>query len=120
MRLAGLHLESEPSIEKGMLVTFHLKVHEYEKERLVAVCDANLCGKSVMHNGVKLNIQERFYGMESYNEAEALQEITKCTSLNAFGKNICDLLLKHKLVHPASIMWIEDGEETIGHVILVR
>ncbi|MHA2171831.1 MAG: DUF424 family protein [Candidatus Kariarchaeaceae archaeon] len=113
-------MEYEPSIEKGIMVTFHLKVHEYEKERLVAICDANLCGKSIIHNGVKLHIQERFYGMESYNEAEVLHEITKCTSLNAFGKKICELLLEHKLVHPASIMWIEDGDETVGHVILVR
>ncbi|MHA2091312.1 MAG: DUF424 family protein [Candidatus Kariarchaeaceae archaeon] len=113
-------MEYEPSIEKGIMVTFHLKVHEFDKERLVAICDAKLCGKSIIHNGVKLKIQERFYGMDSYNEAEVLQEITKCTSLNAFGKKICELLLKHKLVHPASIMWIEDGDETIGHVILVR
>jgi hypothetical protein len=95
-------------------------VHEFEKERLVAVCDAEVCGKSILHNGVKLKIQDRFYGDQHYTSDEVLIEVSKCTSLNAFGKNICELLIKHNIVHPATVLWIEEQGEKFGHVIVVQ
>lgn len=107
-------------IKKGFKLSFRLKIHELEKERLVAICDENICGKNLIHNSVKLKIQERFYGQEIFSFEEALLEINKCTSLNAIGKEICELLVNHKIVHPAAVMWIDHEGNKIGHVILVK
>ncbi len=100
-------------------MSFRLKVHKYDKERLIAICDDDLCGVILTLKGVKLKINEKFYGRDSLSSDEILSEIASCTSLNAIGKEICELLIKHKIVHPATVLWIDYMGDKVGHVILV-
>lgn len=90
------------------------------KDRLIAICDAEIKGKTFKHKGVNLTVKEQFYGNDIYEKDEVLKEIKNCTSLNAFGENICNLLIENELVHPATVLWIKNGEQKIGHVLIVK
>jgi len=101
-------------------VNFLVKVHIDAKERLLALCDPEILGKKYQLNGVNITVKERFYGGEEYSPTEVLIEINRCTSLNAFGSNICQFLIDNNIVHPASVLWIEAEDSKVGHVILVK
>ena len=101
-------------------MTYFAKIHHYENEKLIAICDGNLMGKQISHNGVKLKVLPRFYGELEYDEDEILSEIRTATSINVMGKKICDLLVENDLVLPETIMWIPHEDQHIGHAIVVR
>lgn len=99
---------------------FYLKVHEFQGERLVAICDKDIMGKKFKHNNVSLHIQARFYGELECSLDEVLFELNRATQFNVMGKHICEALIDHKMIHPASVLWIEDNGDKVGHAILVR
>ena len=89
-------------------------------EKLLAICDAHLIGKSIKHNGVKIPIQERFYGELEYSVDEILIEIKTASSVNIMGSDICKLLTKENLVHPDVILWLGEKNDPVGHAIVVK
>ena len=99
---------------------FYFKIHQNGKDKIAAICDKNIRGKELLHNGVKIRIKSEFYGDEIFEHDEVLVELLSCTSINAFGKEICDLLVQKKIVHPKSILWFKDGNAKIGHVIAIQ
>ncbi len=102
---------------KGM---FYLKIFERKNEYLVTLCDPHLKGKTLEHNGLKIQIREEFYGDMLVSEDGVVAECRKATSINAMGKASVDLLVRHGFVHPDSILWFQLETEQIGHVIMVR
>lgn len=101
-------------------MTYLAKVHYFDNEKLIAICDENIIGKTFVHNGVELHIQPRFYGDLVYTEEEILIELKNATSINVIGESICKLLIEHEFVHPDTIMWINNGDTKVGHVIVVK
>jgi hypothetical protein len=101
-------------------VKFRAKLHKYDNEKLLAICDADLIGKSILHNGVKIIIQERFYGEIEFSIDEILIELKTASSYNVMGKNICKILTDESLLHPATILWMGDEDKPVGHAIVVR
>lgn len=101
-------------------VDCYFRIHQNGKEKIAAICDDAVRGKVLIHNGVKIRVKTEFYGNELFNHDEILIELSSCTSINAFGKGICDLLVENNIAHPKSILWIEDGNEKIGHVIIIK
>ena len=99
---------------------FYLKIYQGERERSVAICDVEISGNKIRHKGVNIVVKEEYYGKDLYHADEALYEIKRSNSLNAFGKNICNLLIEHDLVHPNSVVWFDHNDEKVGHVILLR
>lgn len=100
-------------------MNFYVKIHENPREKLVAICDAEVIGKHINHNGVKLYINEKFYGSKIYPAEDVLHILKNSTSYNVIGKKICELLIEHNLIHPDTVMWIDDNENKIGHAIVV-
>ena len=101
-------------------MTFYFKIHQNGNEKIAAICDEEIRENTFLHNGVKIRVKGEFYGKEIFEKDEILLELTSCTSINAFGKRICDILIEQKIVHPRTILWITEGENKIGHVIAVR
>lgn len=98
---------------------FYLKIHQNGDKKLAAICDEEIKGADLYHNGVKIKVKENFYGNELFVEDELFLELLNCRSINAFGKNICDILIKKKLVHSATVLWIDHENKKIGHVIII-
>jgi len=101
------------------MMTFYAKVHQYQNEKLIAICDAELMGRTLKHNGIELNVSERFYGQLEYSKEEILIELKNATSVNVIGQDICEILIEENMVHEDTIMWIEEDDK-IGHVIVVK
>jgi hypothetical protein len=97
-----------------------MKIHHHDDERLVAVCDADILGKKLSHNGVDLHVNDRFYGGLECDLDEVFRELNNCTSFNVFGKNICEILIEEGYVNPLTVLWIEDDGDKVGHSIMVR
>ena len=102
------------------ILSFYFKIHQNGQEKIAAICDEEIINKILLHNGVKIRVKSEFYGNELFAKDEMLIELTSCTSINAFGLRICNLLIDKNIVHPRTILWITEGENKIGHAIVVR
>ncbi len=98
---------------------FYLKIHMIEGERLVAICDKEILGEAIDHNGVKLHIREAFYGKIEYEPDEVLKELQFFTQLNVFGEKIAKLMIENKIVHPDVFLWIEHNGKRHGHAMVM-
>ncbi len=99
---------------------FYLKIYETDGQRSIAVCDIEIRGIKIKHNGVTIPIRESYYGNNIYDADEVLYEIRRSTSINAFGKNVCNLLVNEEMIHPDTIIWFDHENDKIGHVIILR
>ncbi|MCH8906548.1 MAG: DUF424 domain-containing protein [Candidatus Heimdallarchaeota archaeon] len=99
---------------------FIVKVYQEGRQRLIAICDEEIRGARLKHKGVTIVVRKEFYGNEVFTLEEALGELSRCTSINAFGTNICNLLVEKELVHPATVLWIKHNGLQVGHVIVVK
>ncbi len=109
--------KSEDTTFKGL---FYLKIFERKNEYLVTLCDPHLKGKTLEHNGLKIQVREEFYGDMLVSEDGVVAECRKATSINAMGKASVELLVRHGFVHPDSILWFRLEKEQVGHVIMIR
>jgi hypothetical protein len=104
------------------MVAFFIKIIEQTGERLVAACDKEVINLELISHGVKIKVNQAFYGEELVNEKELLDEIRRCTSANVIGKEIVKVLIKNKLIHEDAVLWMDFPEknEKIGHAILIK
>lgn len=86
---------------------------------MVAICDKEILGETIPHNGVNLVIREAFYGKVEYEADEVLRELESFTQLNVFGEKIAKLMIENKIVHPDVFLWIEYKGKKIGHAMIM-
>ncbi len=98
---------------------FYLKIHNIDGQKLIAICDKEILGKTIPHNGVKLKIREAFYGKVEYEADEVLRELESFSQLNVFGERIAKLMIENKIVHPDVFLWIEFNGKKIGHAMIM-
>ena len=99
---------------------FRLKVHKFDRETLVAICDKNLVSKKLKNYGVPINVTEHFYGESLYTEKEILTRVKTASQLNVIGNNIVNLLTKNGVIPESAILWLKDkNNEKVGHSIIV-
>ena len=113
-------MNSKEAKDKNLKGMFYLKIFERKNEYLVTLCDPHLRGKTLEHNGLRIQVREEFYGDTLVTEDGVIAECRKATSINAMGKASVDLLVRHGFVHPDSILWFQLEAEQVGHVIMVR
>jgi len=100
---------------------FYLRARQTEKEYLVAICDAELLGKTLTDGELELYISERFFGGELVHQEKCLEEMWKATSLNIIGTAIVELAIEHRLINEQSVLWINcPTHGKVGHAMLLR
>jgi len=99
-----------------------MKLIEQRGERLVAACDKDIADLVLDSNGIKIKVNQIFYGKELVNEKELLDEIQRCTSANVIGTQIVRLLIKKRIIHEDAVLWLEhpENKDKVGHAILIR
>ena len=103
--------------------TFFMKIIKQPGERLVAACDKEVVDMELDGHGVKIKVNQIFYGEELVNEKELLDAIKNCTSANIIGTRSIDVLIENRMIHKDAILWMEQpgGKgKKIGHAILIR
>ena len=53
---------------------FSVRVSDYQKKRMLNICDADLLGKKITENELTMNISESYYGDRFVEEQEAETE----------------------------------------------
>ncbi len=87
---------------------FWIKIHLVRNQKIVAICDEEILGKEFEYKGVKIKVNESFYKGILIDERELDKYLQSFNSLNAFGKNIVNELLKRKLISEKNILIIDD------------
>jgi len=95
---------------------FWSKTFNSSKERIVAICDEELLGKTLRQGKLQVTITESFYGGCKVDEATAKDMMKKSTSGNLFGKRIVELAEEAGFITKKSVIVI-DG---IPHAQFIR
>ncbi len=86
----------------------YVKVHESGSERIVAICDEELLGKTLYdeERRLRFHVSEQFYGGDLVRVEEALVEAMNATILNIVGERIVRAAIERNLIHPEAVIKI--------------
>jgi hypothetical protein len=99
----------------GIEERFCFRLHKSGGNSVLAVCDAGLLGKSVMHGEIEFHVSPSFYGEERKGDEDILAEVREAGIVNVVGKDIVGLLVENGLVEEECILWMGD----VPHVQIV-
>ena len=83
---------------------------------LLAMCDADILGKTLREGKVIFHVKERFYRGSKVNVEEAVAMIEHSTIVNMVGRNVVQLAVEEGYVHPEAVLNI-DG---VPHAQIVK
>jgi hypothetical protein len=86
----------------------YVKTVRQGRDTLVAVCDADILGKTLEGGRVPFNVSERFYKGTLCDIAEAIEAMGKATIVNMVGKRIVEAAIECNLIQEAGIIYIGD------------
>jgi len=86
----------------------YVKVIRQGRDTLVAVCDADILGKTLEGGRVPFTVSERFYKGTLCDLAEALEAMGKASIVNMVGKRIVEAAIEGNLVQEAGIIYLGD------------
>ncbi|MCW3990326.1 MAG: DUF424 family protein [Candidatus Bathyarchaeota archaeon] len=94
----------------------YVKVVRQGRDTLVAVCDADILGKTLEGGRVPFTVSERFYKGTLCDLAEALEAMGRASIVNMVGKRIVEAAIECNLVQEAGIIYLGD----VPHAQIVR
>jgi hypothetical protein len=83
---------------------------------LLAICDAEILGKTLREGKIVFNVKEEFYKGPMVNIEEAVSMIANSSIVNMVGKNIVKKAIEKGYVHPEAVLRIEG----IPHAQIVK
>ena len=86
----------------------YIKTVRRGRDTLVAICDADILGKTLEGGKVPFTVSERFYKGTPCDLAEALEAMGKATIVNLVGKRIVEAAIECNLVKEAGVIYIGD------------
>ena len=94
----------------------YLRVSHHGKDTLVAVCDADLLGKTLGGGRVPFKVSEEFYRGILGNVEEAIKAMKRGTICNLVGKEIVEAAVNERLVNNRAIIYFGD----IPHAQIIK
>jgi hypothetical protein len=83
---------------------------------LLAMCDAEILGKTLRQGKIVFHVKERFYRGSKVNIEEAVAMIEHSTIVNMVGRNVVQRAVDEGYVHPEAVLNI-DG---VPHAQIVK
>ncbi|MDH5459578.1 MAG: DUF424 family protein [Candidatus Bathyarchaeota archaeon] len=83
---------------------------------LLAMCDAEIIGKTLHEGKVVFHVKENFYKGAKVSIEEAMSMIENSTIVNMIGKNVVYKAIEKGYVHPEAVINIEG----IPHAQIVK
>lgn len=84
-----------------------MKVRKIGNNVLLAICDAEILGKTLREGKIVFAVKEEFYKGTRVSVDEAVEMITNCTIVNMVGKCIVQKAIEKGYVHPEAVLNIE-------------
>ena len=86
---------------------FYMNIWARGKDVLVAVCDADIIGRTFREGRLKIEIKESFYGGKLVTLEEAICALKAASIGNIVGKNIVAIAIREGIIHEDAVIWIE-------------
>jgi hypothetical protein len=84
-----------------------MKLRKIGGNVLLAICDADILGKTLREGKIVFCIKEDFYKGAKVTIEEAVDMISNSTIVNMIGKNIVQKAMEKGYVHPEAVLNIE-------------
>ncbi len=94
----------------------YVKTVRQGRDVLIAVCDAEILGKTLEGGRVPFNVSERFYGGTLCELAEAIEAMGKASIVNMVGKRIVEAAIECNLIQEAGVIYLGD----VPHAQIIR
>ena len=96
---------------------FYVKIHEYEGQILLAVCDRELLGRELRKGDIVLTVPRYFYEGHEASLDEVLDLIRDADIVVATGRKIIEELIKRGVVAEESVLKLD---EEFWHIQILR
>ena len=73
---------------------FSVKVSEYQKNKMLNICDFELLGKDIVKDELTMNISKSYYGGKIVNRDEAENLLKTSSIINMVGKDTVSLSIE--------------------------
>ncbi len=93
-----------------------MKLRKIGNNVLLAMCDAEVLGKTLRKGKIIFRVKEEFYKGTKVTIEEAIAMIENSTIVNMIGKNVVKKAMEKGYVHPEAILDIEG----IPHAQIVK
>ena len=70
---------------------FSVRVTDYQKNMMLNICDAELLGKNIIQDELKMNISKSYYGEKLIDKEEAKTLLQQSSIINMVGKETISL-----------------------------
>ena len=70
---------------------FSVRISDYQKNKMVNMCDVELLGKDVIDGKLKIHISENYYGKKIVAKDEAISLLKSASIMNLVGKETISL-----------------------------
>jgi len=84
-----------------------MKLRKIGGNVLLAICDAEILGKTLREGKIVFYIKEDFYKGAKVTIEEAVDMIANSTIVNMIGRNIVQKAMEKGYVHPEAVLNIE-------------
>jgi hypothetical protein len=84
-----------------------MKLRKIGGNVLLAICDAEILGKTLKEGKIVFCIKEEFYKGTKVSVEEAVMMIANSTIVNLVGRNIVKKAIERGYVHPEAVLNIE-------------
>ena len=94
----------------------YVKLKKNGKNFLLAICDANLLGKTLKEGKIVFKITNEFYKGRKISVDQAVTMIENSNNVNLIGNSCVKKAIENGFVHPEAVIKIEG----ISHVQIVK
>ncbi len=84
----------------------YVNMRRWGRNILLAICDADLLGKTLREGKIVFEIREEFYKGFKINVDEAVDLIEQSTIVNVVGHNIVKKAMQRGFIHPEAVLMI--------------
>jgi len=84
----------------------YVNMRRWGRNILLAICDADLLGKTLREGKIVFEIREEFYKGFKINVDEAVDLIEQSTIVNVVGHNIVKKAMERGFIHPEAVLMI--------------
>ncbi len=104
-----LKKREQPHEKKEKRFRVFYKIHEKGNERIFALCDAELLGKTLREKETVIDLARfrSFYEGKKINAEQAKKELKKCTSANLIGKKAVKIAVDMGLASEKNVKRIQ-------------
>ena len=95
------------SSESGSKLEAYMKLNKVGRNVLLAVCDAEIVGKTLHDGKIVFQVKKDFYKGAKVDVDEAMCMIENCNIVNLVGKNVVSRAIEKGYVHPEAVLDIK-------------